>query len=116
MGIRVAWLAHGTLSEDMSWALCSVFVLCACVCELCAQVNVPKQRRTFCKSCRRHKLFKVSQYKAGKASLFALGKDEGGGGGEKEKSSVCNLHNFNFKIEQCRSKEISKGSYRDRTS
>jgi hypothetical protein len=40
------------------------------------QVNIPKQRNTFCKSakCRKHTLHKVSQYKAGKASLFAQGK------------------------------------------
>ena len=40
------------------------------------QVNVPKQRRTFCKGtkCRKHTLHKVTQYKTGKASLFAQGK------------------------------------------
>ena len=39
------------------------------------QVNVPKQRRTFCKAkkCKKHTLHKVSQYKAGKASLYAQG-------------------------------------------
>lgn len=39
-------------------------------------VNVPKERRTFCKSkkCRKHTLHKVTQYKAGKASNFAQGK------------------------------------------
>lgn len=39
-------------------------------------VNVPKERRTFCKGkkCRRHTIHKVSQYKAGKASNFAQGK------------------------------------------
>ncbi|KAL5010733.1 hypothetical protein ScPMuIL_013038 [Solemya velum] len=39
-------------------------------------VNVPKQRRTFCKGkkCKQHTLHKVTQYKAGKASLFAQGK------------------------------------------
>jgi len=36
-------------------------------------VNVPKERKTFCKGkkCRKHTLHKVTQYKAGKASLFA---------------------------------------------
>jgi large subunit ribosomal protein L44e len=40
------------------------------------QVNVPKTRKTFCKGqkCRKHTLHKVSQYKQGKASLFAQGK------------------------------------------
>merc|ERR1712039_117430 len=39
-------------------------------------VNVPKKRRTFCpgKKCRNHTLHKVTQYKAGKGSLFAQGK------------------------------------------
>merc|ERR1711973_641391 len=39
-------------------------------------VNVPKTRRTYCKGkkCRKHTLHKVSQYKAGKASLYAQGK------------------------------------------
>merc|ERR1711916_187898 len=39
-------------------------------------VNVPKQRKTFCKSreCRKHQLHKVSQYKKGKDSIAAQGK------------------------------------------
>merc|ERR1712121_447531 len=39
-------------------------------------VNVPKQRKTFCKgkTCKKHTLHKVTQYKAGKASLYAQGK------------------------------------------
>merc|ERR1712164_152332 len=39
-------------------------------------VNIPKTRKTFCKSkkCRKHTLHKVTQYKTGKASLFAQGK------------------------------------------
>ncbi|KAJ4992249.1 60S ribosomal protein L44 [Stagonosporopsis vannaccii] len=40
------------------------------------QVNVPKTRRTYCKGkdCKKHTQHKVTQYKAGKASLFAQGK------------------------------------------
>ncbi|WAR07445.1 RL44-like protein [Mya arenaria] len=40
------------------------------------QVNVPKTRKTFCKgkNCKKHTLHKVTQYKAGKASLYAQGK------------------------------------------
>ncbi|KAF3197137.1 40s ribosomal protein L44e [Orbilia oligospora] len=40
------------------------------------QVNVPKTRKTYCKGkdCRKHTQHKVTQYKAGKASLFAQGK------------------------------------------
>ena len=36
-------------------------------------VNVPKERKTFCKGkkCKKHTLHKVTQYKAGKASNFA---------------------------------------------
>ncbi|XP_062510312.1 large ribosomal subunit protein eL42-like [Corticium candelabrum] len=38
-------------------------------------VNIPKTRRTFCKrKCRKHTLHKVTQYKAGKASVYAQGK------------------------------------------
>merc|ERR1711893_204659 len=39
-------------------------------------VNVPKQRRTYCKAkgCRKHTLHKVTQYKTGRASLYAQGK------------------------------------------
>lgn len=39
-------------------------------------VNIPKERKTFCKGrkCRKHTNHKVTQYKAGKASLFAQGK------------------------------------------
>merc|ERR1711862_116859 len=39
-------------------------------------VNVPKTRKTFCKgnNCRKHTLHKVTQYKTGKASVFAQGK------------------------------------------
>ncbi|KAE8393278.1 RNA ligase/cyclic nucleotide phosphodiesterase [Aspergillus alliaceus] len=39
-------------------------------------VNVPKTRRTYCKGkeCKKHTQHKVTQYKAGKASLYAQGK------------------------------------------
>ena len=45
-------------------------------CAICLQVNVPKTRKTFCasKKCGKHTLHKVSQYKTGKASVFAQGK------------------------------------------
>ncbi|KAG0049068.1 40s ribosomal protein L44e [Linnemannia elongata] len=38
-------------------------------------VNVPKTRNTYCKgkTCKKHTAHKVSQYKTGKASLFAQG-------------------------------------------
>ncbi|KAG9202320.1 inner nuclear membrane protein enriched at telomere/subtelomere region [Epicoccum nigrum] len=43
---------------------------------IAVQVNVPKTRRTYCKGkdCKKHTQHKVTQYKAGKASLFAQGK------------------------------------------
>lgn len=36
-------------------------------------VNIPKERKTFCKGkkCQKHTVHKVTQYKAGKASNFA---------------------------------------------
>ncbi|MBA0873757.1 hypothetical protein Goshw_006603, partial [Gossypium schwendimanii] len=39
-------------------------------------VNVPKTKKTYCKSkeCRKHTLHKVTQYKKGKDSLAAQGK------------------------------------------
>ncbi|EMT63429.1 40s ribosomal protein L44e [Fusarium odoratissimum] len=44
--------------------------------EIWAEVNIPKTRNTYCKGkeCRKHTQHKVTQYKAGKASLFAQGK------------------------------------------
>merc|ERR1711874_610935 len=43
---------------------------------LAKMVNIPKTRKTFCahKDCRNHQAHKVTQYKTGKASLFAQGK------------------------------------------
>ncbi|MBA0855636.1 hypothetical protein Goshw_016728, partial [Gossypium schwendimanii] len=40
------------------------------------KVNVPKTKKTYCKSkeCRKHTLHKVTQYKKGKDSLAAQGK------------------------------------------
>merc|ERR1712063_144215 len=39
-------------------------------------VDIPKTKKAFCKSkeCRKHTVHKVTQYKAGKASLYAQGK------------------------------------------
>lgn len=36
-------------------------------------MNVPKTKRAFCKSCKKHMMMKVTQYKTGKASLYAQG-------------------------------------------
>ncbi|MFQ6637278.1 hypothetical protein Gotur_014628, partial [Gossypium turneri] len=45
-------------------------------CDFVFQVNVPKTKKTYCKSkeCRKHTLHKVTQYKKGKDSLAAQGK------------------------------------------
>ena len=42
---------------------------------LLLQVNVPKTKRAYCKdkNCRKHTVHKVTQYKTGKASLYAQG-------------------------------------------
>ena len=37
-------------------------------------VNIPKAKKAFCKGCKKHQNMKVTQYKTGKASLFAQGK------------------------------------------
>ncbi|EFC37628.1 predicted protein [Naegleria gruberi] len=37
-------------------------------------VNFPKQLKAYCQKCATHKEHKVTQYKAGKASLWAQGK------------------------------------------
>ena len=40
------------------------------------QVNVPKTKKAYCKGkqCKKHTVHKVTQYKTGKASLYAQGK------------------------------------------
>jgi len=39
-------------------------------------VNIPKTKKSYCKgkACKKHTLHKVTQYKTGKASLYAQGK------------------------------------------
>ena len=37
-------------------------------------MNIPKQRRTYCRKCNKHTIHKVTQYKKGKDSLTAQGK------------------------------------------
>lgn len=43
---------------------------------VCLQVNVPKTKKAYCKgkNCKKHTMHKVTQYKTGKASLYAQGK------------------------------------------
>ncbi len=57
---------------------CQLFLLMAVqalMCCLFGQVNVPKTKRAFCKdkNCKKHTVHKVTQYKTGKASLYAQG-------------------------------------------
>lgn len=71
------------------------------------QVNVPKQRRTFCKKCKCHKLHKVTQYKKSKERSAAQGrrrydrKQQGFGGQTKpifRKKVSFGETNFPFEI------------------
>lgn len=59
---------------SLFWFLCWLLLLSTSV--DCSQVNVPKTKKTFCKSkeCKKHTLHKVTQYKKGKDSLAAQGK------------------------------------------
>merc|ERR1711918_192389 len=64
-------------------------------CSPVAMVNIPKQKKAYCKGkeCKKHTLHKVSQYKTGKASLCAQGKrrydrKQQGYGGQSSLSST----------------------------
>ncbi|KAI5950409.1 RPL44 [Candida margitis] len=59
---------HGPDEDDFDFSIITNYITFL--------VNVPKTRRTYCKGkeCRKHTQHKVTQYKAGKASLFAQGK------------------------------------------
>jgi len=72
-------------SKDLRW---HIFMLCSSCSRALLPTKIahheilycllkgPKTRRTYCKGkdCRKHTQHKVTQYKAGKASLFAQGK------------------------------------------
>lgn len=71
------------------------------------QVNVPKQRRTFCKKCKCHKLHKVTQYKKSKERKCCQGrrrydrKQQGFGGQSKpifRKKVLIETHYSNFSL------------------
>ena len=51
------------------------------------QVNVPKTKKAFCKGkeCQKHTMHKVTQYKTGKASLYAQGAPPAGRGGRERR-------------------------------
>lgn len=69
-------------------------------CLLLLQVNVPKQRRTFCKKCKVHKNHKVTQYKKSKERRASQGrrrydrKQQGFGGQTKPifRKKVCDTY------------------------
>jgi len=50
---------------------------CAALLLTLRRVNVPKGKKTFCKKCKKHAAHKVTQYKTGKASLYAQGERPG---------------------------------------
>lgn len=62
---------------------------CVDIDDLKLQVNIPKQRRTYCDKCRNHQKFKVTQYKKSAESKMAQGrrrydrKQQGFGGQSK---------------------------------
>ncbi|PNY27698.1 60s ribosomal protein l44 [Tolypocladium capitatum] len=60
----------------LNWELCITKHKVTTPHNVVKMVNIPKTRNTYCKGkeCRKHTQHKVTQYKAGKASLFAQGK------------------------------------------
>jgi hypothetical protein len=56
----------------LSFCVGLLFPSAAC-CPTHRMVNFPKKKRTYCKKCKKHMPHSVSQYKQGKASLFAQG-------------------------------------------
>ncbi|KAF0682616.1 Aste57867_25253 [Aphanomyces stellatus] len=80
-------------------------------------VNIPKERRTFCKGkkCRKHTVHKVTQYKAGKASKFAQGarryneKQQGFGGQTKpvfhKKAKTTKKITLRMECKECKAKK-----------
>lgn len=79
-------------------------------------VNIPKNRNTFCRKCRKHTTHKVSQYKTGKASLSAQGKrrydkKQAGFGGQtkpvfKKKAKTTKKIVLKFECTKCKAKRM----------
>ncbi|RHY28125.1 hypothetical protein DYB32_006234 [Aphanomyces invadans] len=88
-----------------------------CVCVVEQMVNIPKERRTFCKGkkCRKHTVHKVTQYKAGKASKYAQGarryneKQQGFGGQTKpvfhKKAKTTKKITLRMECKECKAKK-----------
>ncbi|KAF5652576.1 60S ribosomal protein L44 [Fusarium sp. NRRL 25303] len=72
----VTFSALQALSDDSIFSLKLSWGRATRHAEIWTEVNIPKTRNTYCKGkeCRKHTQHKVTQYKAGKASLFAQGK------------------------------------------
>ncbi|KAL7690958.1 putative ribosomal protein L44e [Plasmopara halstedii] len=80
-------------------------------------VNMPKERRTFCKDkkCRKHTVHKITQYKAGKASKYAQGarrynqKQKGFGGQTKpvfhKKAKTTKKITLRMECKECKAKK-----------
>ncbi|XP_002131925.1 uncharacterized protein LOC100180220 [Ciona intestinalis] len=80
-------------------------------------VNVPKTRKTYCshKNCKKHTLHKVTQYKTGKASLYAQGKrrydrKQSGYGGQtkvvfRKKAKVTKKIVLRMECSQCKARK-----------
>eukprot|EP00601_Ochromonadales_sp_CCMP2298_P020991 CAMPEP_0173299190 /NCGR_PEP_ID=MMETSP1143-20121109/16534_1 /TAXON_ID=483371 /ORGANISM="non described non described, Strain CCMP2298" /LENGTH=92 /DNA_ID=CAMNT_0014239437 /DNA_START=15 /DNA_END=290 /DNA_ORIENTATION=+ len=81
-------------------------------------VNYPKTRNTICKhKCHRHTLHKVTQYKIGRASLFAQGKrrydaKQAGFGGQTKpvfhkKAKTTKKITLRLECQKCRFKKLT---------
>merc|ERR1712100_847440 len=76
-------------------------------------VNIPKAKKSFCKKCKKHAPHKVTQYKTGKASLYAQGKrrydrKQSGFGGQNKpvfhkKAKATKKITLKMKCEKCSS-------------
>jgi len=82
------------------------------------QVNVPKTKKAYCKGkqCKKHTVHKVTQYKTGKASLYAQGKrrydkKQSGFGGQTKpvfhkKAKTTKKIVLNLQCQQCKTRHM----------
>ncbi len=83
-----------------------------------SQVNVPKTKKAYCKGkqCKKHTVHKVTQYKTGKASLYAQGKrrydkKQSGFGGQTKpvfhkKAKTTKKIVLNLQCQQCKTRHM----------
>lgn len=74
-GPRWAAAGRGAHRSAASFRLSARLLIVLTSFSVLLQVNVPKTRRTYCKKCGKHQPHKVTQYKKGKDSLYAQGRD-----------------------------------------